>query len=504
LIERKAALAHLTRGLGKSGRIRFTENFDEDGPVVFKHACQMKLEGIISKRRAAPYRSGRSDNFIKCKCFDRQEFVLAGFTPSTAEAKAVGALIAAYYDKSELRYAGRIGTGYTHETARELWKRLERIRLDRPPLVLPPDERRKNVIWVKPQLVIEAEFRGFTQDGLLRQASYKGLREDKPAREVVRETPVNAAAAKNAAVAPSPPRSKAAKRANARAQSGDRKSAAVGNVRLTHPDRVYWPDTGVTKQDLAEYYESVWDWMAPHVVGRPLAVVRCPSGTAGDCFFQKHIAATIKQSPLRHTVKAKEHDVIAAENLDDVLELVQSAALEMHVRGSRLEDLEACDRIVFDLDPGEGVAWKDIVAAAKEVRERLAAEKLESFAKLSGGKGIHVVLPVVGVDWRAAEAFAQGIAQAMAADSPERYVGKMTKALRKGRIFIDYLRNTREATSVAAYSTRARPGAPVSVPLNWDQLARVSAANEFTVLDLKKRIRRDAWTDIGKVKQKLP
>jgi bifunctional non-homologous end joining protein LigD len=260
----------------------------------------------------------------------------------------------------------------------------------------------------------------------------------------------------------------------------------------------------VTKEDLAEYYVSVWDWMAPHVVGRPLALLRAPEGVGGETFFQKHIAANVKNSPLRHAVGSKEHDVIAVENRDELIALVQSGALEIHVRGSRLEQLELCDRIVFDLDPGDGVSWKEIVAGAREVRERLDAVKLKSFAKLSGGKGIHVVLPIAGADWDTAKDFSQRIALGIATDSPQRYVGKMTKALRKGKIFIDYLRNTREATSVAPYSTRARPGAAVSAPLSWEELGRTKSAADFTVLNLKKHFRKDPWADIGKVRQKLP
>jgi bifunctional non-homologous end joining protein LigD len=208
--------------------------------------------------------------------------------------------------------------------------------------------------------------------------------------------------------------------------AASKNSADIANVHLTHPDRVYWVDVGVTKEDLAEYYVSVWDFMRPHVVDRPLAIVRCPGGTAGECFFQKHIAQNIKESPLRHAVDAKEHDVIAVEKLDDVIALVQSGALEIHTRGARLDALETCDRIVFDLDPGEGLGWKAIVAAAQETRERLKAEKLESFAKLSGGKGIHVVVPIDGADWDLAKAFSARIAAAMAADSPDRYLAKMT------------------------------------------------------------------------------
>jgi bifunctional non-homologous end joining protein LigD len=232
--------------------------------------------------------------------------------------------------------------------------------------------------------------------------------------------------------------------------------------------------------------------------------VRCPAGTKGECFFQKHVAANIKDSPLRHVVDAKEHDVIAIEKIDDLVALVQNGALEVHARGSRIDQLEFCDRVVFDLDPGEGVTWPQIVAAACETRDRLAAEKLESFVKLSGGKGVHVVVPIVAADWDLTKDFAQRMALAMAADSPHRYVGKMAKSLRKGKIFIDYFRNSREATSVAAYSTRARPGAAVSAPVSWELLGRSKASDQFTVLNLKKHFRRDPWADIGEVRQELP
>jgi bifunctional non-homologous end joining protein LigD len=506
LVVRKAALEKLLQGLPKKGAIRFAEHFDVDGPEFFEKARAHGFEGIISKLRDAPYRSGRSDNFIKSKCHDEQEFVVAGFSPSTAMPNAVGALSLAFHENGALRYAGRAGTGYTREVARDLWKRLSPLRTARPPVKLPADERRKDVIWVKPELVVEAEYRGITHDGLLRQAAYKGLREDKPAREVVREAAAPAAAKAGTAMAKTT-------RSSARSSAGRAKPAPragksgvgdVANVRLTHPDRVYWPDVGVTKQELAEYYVSVWDWMGPHIVDRPLAIVRAPEGVGGETFFQKHIASTIKASPLRHAVDAKEHDVIAVEKLDDVVAMVQSGALEIHVRGSRLESLERCDRVVFDLDPGEGVTWKDIVAAARETRDRLQEEKLESFLKLTGGKGIHVVVPIVGADWDTAKNFTQRMVLAMAADSPQRYVGKMTKALRQGKIFIDYFRNSREAISVAPYSTRARPGAAVAAPLSWEQLGRCKSGAEFTVRNLKKHFRADPWDDIGKVRQKLP
>jgi bifunctional non-homologous end joining protein LigD len=517
LVARKAVLRRLLKRTSKNDRIRYTDHFTEDGPLIFKHACSMELEGIVSKRRDAPYRSGRSENFVKTKCHNAQEFVVTGYSPSTAEPNAVGALAVAAHENGKLRYAGRIGTGYTRKTARDLWQRLARLRIERPPIALPKDERRKDVIWVKPQVVVEAEFRGVTHDNLLRQASYKGLREDKLAREVVREavaTVAPAAMSQRQAVRKSPESTakfaptaarratSPAKFANGRASAPD--GADVANIHLTHPDRVYWVDAGVTKEDLAAYYLSVWDWIAPHIVGRALSLVRAPEGVGGETFFQKHIAANVKSSPLRRSVTGKDHDVIAVETRDDLVSLVQSAALEIHVRGSRLDSLESCDRIVFDLDPGQGVGWTQIIAAAREVHERLMAEKLESFVKLSGGKGIHVVAPIADVDWGAAKSFTQRIASAMSADSPKLYLAKMTKSLREGRIFIDYFRNSREATSVAPYSTRARPGAAVSAPLSWEQLGRTKSADEFTVLNLKRRLRHDPWASIGKVRQKLP
>jgi bifunctional non-homologous end joining protein LigD len=521
LTERKAALASLLANHGTGDVIRHTDDAGESGPDILRHACEMGLEGIISKRRNAPYRSGRTDNFVKTKCRGEQEFIVAGYAPATAMPRAIGALIVAVYEDGELCYAGRVGTGYSQKMAQDLFKRLAPLRVDKRPVPLPPDERRKDVVWVEPKLVIEAEFAGITHGGVLRQASFKGIREDKAAKEVVREVPApRPAGAVRSKAMPGDAvdvKESAARVVSARASSkaGDKNSARTSSVtkskktgadvalHLTHPDRVYWPDVGVTKSDLATYYVSVWDWIKPHILGRALSLVRAPEGVGGETFFQKHIGTNVKSSPLRHAVAGKDGDVIAVETVDDLVAIVQSGALEIHVRGSRLDSLETCDRIVFDLDPGEGVAWPQIVAAAREIRERLAAEKLESFVKLSGGKGIHVVLPIADADWETAKIFSGRVAARMAADSPKLYLAKMTKALRKGRIFIDYFRNSREATSIAPYSTRARAGAPVSTPLTWERLSRTEGGNDFSVLDLKKRIKDDAWGEIGKVRQKL-
>jgi bifunctional non-homologous end joining protein LigD len=279
------------------------------------------------------------------------------------------------------------------------------------------------------------------------------------------------------------------------------------DVRFTHPDRVYWVDAGVTKQDLADFYREVWDWMAPHVVGRALALVRCPEGTKGQCFFQKHASAGLSEEHLRTVIDAKGRQIVAIDGIDGLLSLVQAGVLEVHVRGAVIDDLEHCDRIVFDLDPGEGVSWSDIVKAAQDVHDRLAAIDIESFVKLSGGKGLHVVVPIAPTDWDTTKTFVQAFAQAMAADEPDRYLAKMTKSARKGKIFVDYLRNSLEQTSVAAYSTRARAGAPVSVPVSWQELGRTTAGNQYTVLNLMQRLRRlnqDPWKEIGRVRQTLP
>jgi bifunctional non-homologous end joining protein LigD len=503
LLARKAALAGLAKAHGQDGVIRYADNFDEAGPVILRHACEMGLEGIISKRRDAAYRPGRSDNFVKTKCRGGQEVIVVGYSPSTVAPNAIGALTIALHEDGELRYAGRAGTGYSHKIARELFQKLQPLRTAQRPIELPADERRKDVVWVKPQLVIEVQSAGVTHGGVLRQAAFKGMREDKSAREIVREVPAAKPSASAMTQNKMPVKSASRQVQQRKPTAGGRDGGALA-LNLTHPDRVYWPDVGVTKADLAAYYVSVWDRMKTHILGRALSLVRAPEGVGGETFFQKHIASNVKSSPLRHVVPGKDHDVIAVETVEDLVALVQSGALEIHVRGSRLDSLETCDRIVFDLDPGEGVSWPAIVAAAREVRERLNAIKLASFVTLSGGKGIHVAVPIADADWDTAKLFAQRVAAAMAADSPKLYLAKMTKSLRKGRIFIDYFRNSREATSIAPYSTRARAGAPVSAPVTWERLARTEGGNEFDVLDLKKRLKEDAWAEIGKIRQKLP
>jgi bifunctional non-homologous end joining protein LigD len=490
---RKQALARLLSKARKGYPLRLSESLTEPGPTLLKHACRMGLEGIVSKLADAAYHSGRGRDWIKTKCSDRQELVVAGFAPSSADAHAVGALVLGYYEGGKLRYAGRTGTGFSHASARELYRKLKALKRATPALQPVPKEERgvRAPIWVSPELVAEVDFHGWTHGDRVRQASFQGLREDKPARQVVREVKAMAAKAK-AAVKRSPPARNA--------------KAIVGGVTLSHPDRVYWQDAGVSKRDLAEFYAQIWQWMRPHVVGRPIALLRCPEGAAGQCFFQKHAAAGIATEHL-HLIPEKGDKIISIDDLAGLISLVQAGVLEIHTRGTTADDRERADRLVFDLDPGPGTGWKDVVAAAREVRERLTRLKLKSFVKTSGGKGLHVVLPIKPTPWDKAKDFCHAVAASMAADDSDRYVASATKSKRNKRIFIDYLRNSREATAVAPYSTRARPGAPVSVPVEWSELAGLKSAGQYTVRNLPARLarlRKDPWTNIGRLRQALP
>lgn len=496
LRQRKAALARLLARAPKHRPLHFSKSIREPGPVLYKHACKMGLEGIVSKRADLAYHSGRGHDWIKTKCSDRQELVVAGFAPSSADKHAVGALVLAVYARGKLTYAGRSGTGFTQDSARRLYRKLKPLIRESSPFAPVPDEERgaRGPVWVTPKLVAEVDFHGWTHGGRVRQSSFQGLREDKPAKEVVREktmAAVNRGASATRRSAPVTARKAVTK---------------VAGITLSHPDRVYWKDAGVRKRDLAEYYVKIWKWMQPHVAGRPIALLRCPEGTSGQCFFQKHAAAGIATEHL-HEVVEKGEKIISIDTLAGLISLVQAGVLEVHTRGATVDDRAHADRLVFDLDPGPGTGWRDVVAAAREVRARLAKLKMKSFVKTSGGKGLHVVLPVKPTPWDEAKDFAHAIAASMAADEPARYTATVTKSKRKGRVFIDYLRNSREATAVAPYSSRARPGAPVSVPLEWSELGSVKSASHYTVKNLAQRlarVRRDPWAGIGRAKHTLP
>ncbi|MBX4865750.1 DNA ligase D [Rhizobium bangladeshense] len=470
LLDRKQLLESLLPG--DNDKLRYSGHFNESGGLVLDHACRLSLEGVISKLRDSKYTSGRKGDWIKSKCSHRQEFVIGGYVPSTSMKNAIGSLAMGYYQGGELKHVGRVGTGYTAATAQMLYEKLSRLTQNENSFddKLTSEERR-GLIYVKPQLVGEVEFRAWSADGNLRHAAFRGLREDKPAKDVTRETEKTMA----------PPLPKSA-------------------VTLTHPDRIYWPDDGVTKEGLANYYAQVWRFMAPYVVNRPLALLRLPDGISGrQRFFQKH--AWKGMNPHIEEItdpKDKQGEkLLRITDFDGIVALVQSAALEIHPWGTTTNNWERPDMITMDLDPDDEVEWKDVIAAAYQLKERLEAEGLAAFVKTSGGKGLHVVTPLTPkAGWVEVKAFAKWLADSMSADNPDRYLATATKAKRKGRIFIDYLRNGRGNTAVAPYSTRARPGAAVSMPLEWSELTPDVGPAYFTVDNTPTRLDalpRDPW-----------
>lgn len=487
LEERKALLARLVERAGPAAEpIRYSDHVAGEGAAFFAQACGMQLEGIVSKRRGDPYRSGRGKSWLKVKCSREQELVIAGFTDPEGRRKGLGALLLGVHEDGALRYAGRVGTGFTERSAQELRTRLEALEVKRPPFALPAGLKRAH--WVKPTLVAQVQFTEWTPDGVLRHPSFKGLRDDKAASEVVRDTE----AAPPAPAAPS------------RTKEVD----TVGGVRMTHPERVLYPKSGFTKRALAEYYVRIADWILPHVTGRPMSLVRCPEGVAEKCFYQKHGAthAPPELGRVRIREKDKEGDYLVASDAAGLVGLAQMSILEIHTWNSRADALEEPDRVVFDLDPDEALPWPRVVAGARLVRETLAGLKLKSFVKTTGGKGLHVVVPLQrGPGWDDMFTFTETVAKWIAGARPKEYVANMSKAQRVGRIYIDYLRNQRGATSVCAFSTRAREDASVSVPLHWDELD--ATRPEFTVANVPKRLealRQDPWKGYDAVKQRLP
>jgi bifunctional non-homologous end joining protein LigD len=473
LVARKALLESVLTDA--SPTLRFSSHFAESGEMILRHACRLSLEGIVSKLANAPYRSGRGKSWVKSKCSARQELVIGGFVPSTVSRRAIGSLVMGVYDGKRLTYVGRVGTGFTAAVAEDLFQRLERLRVPVSPFAESlTAEQARLVRFVRPALVAEVEFRAWTADGHLRHASFRGLREDKLANEIIRE-------------------------AGKPADRASRPQART--VTLTHPDRVYWPDEGVTKEGLADYYTEVWPLIAPHIVGRPLALLRCPNGIVGERFFQKHPWRGMNPN-IAQVTDPKDpggEPLISIHDLDGLLALVQSAVLEIHPWGSTVADWEHPDTLIMDLDPGDDVTWQAVVDAAIEVRQRLTASGLAAYVKTSGGKGLHVVAPLAPkADWRAVKTFASAFAGAMAADSPDRYVATITKSRRIGKILIDYLRNQRGQTAVAPYSTRARPGAAVSAPLEWAELGPAIGPAHFTVRNMPQRVAAfppDPWAD---------
>ncbi|MGE3147661.1 MAG: DNA ligase D [Pseudorhodoplanes sp.] len=514
LVDRKAALADIMQDVPEGLPLYLSEHFETGGATFLEKACRIGLEGIVSKKRDAPYHAGRAGDWIKTKCTANQEFVIAGYEKSTTASRAIRALVLGYYENGVLRYAGRVGTGFKVAIERDLHRRLDALASPTMSFTaLPEEERRRKVRWVRPELVAEIDFRGWTHGEVLRQASFKGLREDKPARQVVRERAVRETAVMETDMNPAASKSvrsgkNAAPAARGKVLRRQDNAVSVAGVALSHPDRVYWDDAGITKRQLAEYYEQVWDWMAPHVVDRPLALVRCPEGANfAKCFFQKHASAGLDSERLRRVPLPGEEAAIAIRDLPGLIALAQAGVLEIHTWGTDADHVETCNRLVLDLDPGPELTFADVKQAARNVKKRLEDKGLQTFLKTTGGKGLHVVAPIAPTDWDSAKDFAHALARDMERDEPERYVSNMAKRLRNKRIFVDYLRNGRGATAIAPYSTRARAGATVATPIAWDELGGLKTPNGYTVLNLMarlKKLKRDPWADMKKIRQKLP
>jgi bifunctional non-homologous end joining protein LigD len=519
LIERKHLLAKL---LGKERHsreiIRYNDHIAGEGVEVFHRACRHRLEGIVAKRADSAYVEGRTSDWVKVKCLRRQEFVIGGWTEPAGSRQSLGALLVGYYrTPSELVYCGRVGTGFTEQSLRDVGQALRAFEQNQPPFHNPPtgSAARGVIHWAEPELVAEVEFAAWTSDGILRHASFQGLREDKEPGEITLELPTEAPASSSDEHEPAmyrtSPRRKAEPGHGQTSHAPAQRNAAddFAGVRVTHPDRILFPAEKITKRDLAVYYMSVARYILPHIVGRPLSLLRCPDGSAKPCFYQKHLGDTMPDAVRGIVVREKAGDAtyIRVDDLQGLISLVQMGALEIHPWGSRIDLLERPDRLIFDIDPAEDLSWGEVVQAARVVKEHLDDLGLTSFVRTTGGKGLHAVVPIARrISWESLKAFAKAFADALVREQPEKFLAQSSKAKRRGKIFLDYLRNEKGATAVASYSTRARPGAIVATPISWDELSaslRPAQFNTRTVPDRLAEMKQDPWQDFFEIQQAI-
>ena len=533
LVQRRAILRALLEGTDNP-ILRFSEDFAFSADDLLKSACDMALEGIIGKRRDSHYTSARASTWIKLKCRRRQEFVIGGYTEPAGSRAAFGALLLGVYDgKGKLQYAGRVGTGFDAALLRAVKKELDKREQSRMPFAATPRERsRTPVHWVKPELVCECNFAEWTDERIVRQASFVGLRNDKPARQIVREAPREGAdveqhssergseapakkrAAKGAADKGDAARASAATESAAASATGKRvtkKDAAtesVAGVRISHPDRVIDQQTGTQKIGLVQYYESIAEWILPHLQDRPVSLVRAPDGIGGELFFQKHSQKLSIPNVTQHPGLDADHPpLITIESLKALIGAAQMGTIELHTWNALASNIEKPDRMVFDLDPDPALGWDKMIEAAQLTRTLLEELGLVSFCKTSGGKGLHVVVPLAKqAGWDEVKAFSQAVAQHMAATLPRHFAAKMGPQNRKRKIFVDYLRNNRGSSTVAAFSARARPGLGVSVPLAWDEVESTTGGDQWTVANVHERLEalhKDPWGGYAKTRQRI-
>jgi bifunctional non-homologous end joining protein LigD len=474
LAERKA---RLREALGKSAAVRFSDHLEGEAGEVLEKACKLGLEGLIGKRTDAPYVAGRSKTWIKLKCRPRQDFVIVGYTAPSGSRTGFGALLLGFYDaRMKLRYAGKVGTGFDEHMLSTLTKKLSSLRRSDSPLVDPPRER--GIRWVKSQLVCEVAYTERTDEGILRQASFMGLREDIPPKSVGEERPQN------------PP-------ASAPPLTGGQ---VLQGVKISHPERVIYPELKFTKLDLARYYDQVAEWLLPHLAGRPLTLVRCPDGVGSECFYQRHLAMGASPGEVKtfKRLRSSKGYYIYVDSPRGILSVVQNGAIEMHTWGATLPDTQHPDRITLDLDPGEDLPWRELRRATEMTRTVVEGLGLKCFLKTTGGKGLHVVVPIARkLGWDEVKDFSRLIAEFLVKAEPGFFTASMSKSRRPGKVFVDYLRNSETASAVAAFSARARPGAGVSTPLHWDELGDEDVRGRFTVLTVPQRLARvkDPWAD---------
>jgi bifunctional non-homologous end joining protein LigD len=539
LAARKERLQRLLKSNGLSSPIEYVEHFLKSGEAVLESACRMHLEGIMSKVIDAPYVSGRTDTWTKAKCRGGQEVVIAGWTQ---EGRDMRSLIVGVHRDGQLAYAGRVGTGFGAGVKKTLMPKLRAVESKESPFEGPDAPRKTaDVHWARPTLVGEIEFAGWTGSGMVRQAAFKGLREDKPASEVKFEVAAppptdtkrtrkgapkraaSAARAKSSTKTTSRSRAPARKRtatsrATAGAEGRERATSSptaptggepvVMGVRISKPDKPLWPDAGdgapVTKLDFARYFEAVGPWMIGHIVGRPCSVVRAPDGIGGQHFFQRHAMKGTSSLFTLVKVSGDDEPYLQIDRVEALAAIAQIAGLELHPWNCVPGDPEHPGRLVFDLDPAPDVDFAQVIDAALELRARLENLGLVTFCKTTGGKGLHVVTEITAqrggsLDWPTAKTFAQTVCAQMTDDSPDRFLINMAKKERAGRIFLDYLRNDRMATAVAPLSPRARPGATVSMPLTWGQVKKGLDPQRYTVRSAPALLKKStAWGDYAK------
>jgi bifunctional non-homologous end joining protein LigD len=494
LKERRAILQKLMSAKGISDFLIYADYIEGSGPEFFAEARAKGLEGIVSKRAERPYISGRGRDWLKIKCKHDEEFVIGGYSRSDVRGKPFSSLLLGRFDDGKLIYSGKVGTGFDARNLASLAGKFKPLERTRPPFEEVPREERKDAVWLEPKLVAQINFTEKTRDGRLRHPSFQGLREDKPAREVDGEArgdeEARMAATRNAT----------AKKTNAPVFAG---------ITLSNPDKVYYPGASLTKLDIARYYETVARFLLPYAVRRPISLVRCPEGIDGEHFFQRHamkgMSDAIKQIPIPGGESKKPYLYIDGE--EGLFGLVQIGTLEIHDWGVSLAHVDKPDRIVFDLDPDEGLPLATLKAATEEVREFLADLGFKSFLKSTGGKGLHLVAPIAPkLGWDEVKPFTKAVADALVSARPDRYTANPLKKTREGKIFVDYLRNQRGGSAIVNYSTRAKEGAPVACPLRWDELKGLKEAAPYTVKTLPTRLKalkRDPWEGFFSTRQSI-